>query len=82
MNLEEAEVIGQRRMGELLYVENTIDLLYVALLMNISNVWGPDLLMRLRPAWIYPIDSWIVADWYPLPTLCPTHPHIPPAPIP
>ena len=53
MNLEEAEVIGQRRIGELLYVENMINLLHVALLMNVFNVWGPDLLMRLRTAgWI------------------------------
>ena len=57
MNLEEAEVIGQGRIGELLYVENTINLLHVALLMNKSNVWGPDLLMRLRPAWISLSDS-------------------------
>ena len=53
MNLEEAEVIGQRRIGELLYVENTINLLHMTFLMNVFNVWCPDLLMSLRPAgWI------------------------------
>ena len=40
--------MGQRRIGELLYVDNTIDLLHVTFLMYISNMWGPDFLMRLR----------------------------------